>query len=50
MTQQLLPHTAAAIWSGFIYQGRFGLYDTLSATFKQERSNFQRCVAKSISP
>jgi hypothetical protein len=29
MAQQLLPHTAAATWSGFIYQGRVGLYHVM---------------------
>ena len=26
MAEELLPHTAAATWSGFIYQGRIALY------------------------
>lgn len=29
MTTQILPHTAAATWSGFIYQGRIALYHVL---------------------
>lgn len=29
MAKQILPHTAAATWSGFIYQGRVALYHAL---------------------
>lgn len=30
MSKQSLPHTATATWSGFIYQGRVGLYHILT--------------------
>ena len=33
MAEELLPHTAAANWSGFIYQGRIALYHVIKLLY-----------------
>ncbi len=38
MATQILPHTAIPTWSGFIYQGRIGLYHVLKQLYSRSEN------------
>lgn len=44
MTTQALPHTAIPTWSGFIYQGRIGLYHILKQLNSKQENEINELV------
>ncbi len=44
MGKQVLPHTAIPTWSGFIYQGRIGLYHVLKQLTEKQENEINELV------
>ena len=45
MAAQVLPHTAIPTWSGFIYQGRIGLYHVLKELNSKQEYEINKLVS-----